>query len=292
MTQSFSSLSDLVSSMNGKPSTNQWDIVCSYTVAQLNQFLQAQYEVGKLAKEVHLSTEREDPLMGTDFTISYNIQFASPQLGFISGRSGFATLEMPIKDGSSYSVTPKGADKPTRTVSIPGGKYSVKAVVPLAAIRGDTGEIKEQGNIIEFSDGGSHDNHVIIHFKNEKGTSYEIVPKSDPQDKDTLETYFLPVLSQYFQTEINEIDYALSTVNNSQPPSGLSVFTPKSFAFASMGDGDSGVLSLYIQTSESNNPPGNASPSFQPGDSQVFPIPKSYTGSIVISNKCETEVRS
>ena len=281
--ESFVSLSDLVSSMNGKPSTNQWDIVCSYTVAQLNQFLQTQYDAGKLAKEVHLSTERQDPLMGTDFTISYDIQFASPKLGFISGRSGFATLTMLIKDGSSYSVTLKGATTPTKTVSIPGGKYSVKAVVPLAAIRGDTGEIKEQGNIIEFSDCGSHDNHVIIHFKNEKGTSYEIVPEPDPQDKDTLVTYFLPVLKQYFQTEINEIDYAVSTVNNSQPTSGLSVFTPKSFAFASIGDDHSGVLSLYIQTSESNNPPGNASPSFQPGDSQVSPIPESYTASIILS---------
>jgi hypothetical protein len=63
-------LQELVTAMNGYPSTNGWDIVCSYTVAQLNQFLQTQYDAGKLAKKVSLSTECQDPLMGTDFTIS------------------------------------------------------------------------------------------------------------------------------------------------------------------------------------------------------------------------------
>lgn len=279
----MSILQDLVKDMNGKPSTNQWDIVCSYTVSQLNKFLQAHYDAGKLAKEIKLSTERQDPLTGDNFTISYDIKFASPVLSFISGRSEFATLTMPINNGSSYSIIPQGATQPTKTVLIPGDKYSVKAVVPLAAISGDTGEIVEQGKVIEFSDGKVHDNYVIVHFKNEKGTSYEIVPLPDPKDKDPLVTYFLPVLAQYFLTEINEVDYALSTVNNTSPDSGLSIFTPKSFVFASMGNGDDGALSLYIQTVESNNPPGNASPSFQPGDVSVSPIPDNYTASIILS---------
>ncbi|MEH2000979.1 MAG: hypothetical protein V7L00_19895 [Nostoc sp.] len=50
------------------------------SLSESNQFLQTQYDAGKLAKQVSLSTERQDPLMGTDFTISYDIQFASPKL--------------------------------------------------------------------------------------------------------------------------------------------------------------------------------------------------------------------
>lgn len=284
MTQSLPNLDELVKSMSGFPCTNNWDIVCSYTIDQLNQFLQTQYDAAKLAKEVKVSTEKQDPITGDDFTISYNIQFASPKVSFISGVSGSVTLEMPINDGSSYSVTSNGTTRPPQT--IPGNTYSVQAVVPLAAINGDTGEITEQGNIIEFSNGKVHDNHVIIHFNNEKGATFAIDPKPDSKDTDILVTYFLPALVTYFQTEINEVDYALSTVNNTPPASGLSSFTPKSFVFASMGDEsekETGVLSIYIQTCESGNPPGSAIPSFQPGDTSTFPIPSSYTASIILS---------
>lgn len=289
MNQNHPKLSDLVNVMNGKSSTNLWDIVCSYTIDQLNDFLKYQYDAGKLAKEVKLSTKRHDDLYETDFTINYDIKFGSPVLKFISGRSGFATLTIPINDGSSYSLTPEENTQPTKTKSIPGGQYSVEAVVPLAAISGDTGEIVEPGKVIKFSDGKKEEKHVILHFKNTKGTSYQIVPTPNKDYKDSLVTYFLPVLINYFQTEVNEIEYALSTVNNQMPTEGLTVFTPKSFVFASMGDGEDGVLSLYIQTAESQNPQGNPSPSFQPGDVAMFPIPSGYAASIILSRSLITK---
>ena len=89
-------LSELVSSMKAVPSTNNWDIVTSYSEAQLNDFLAKQYDAGKLAKTVEVSTTQESLLYGTKFTIDYTINFESPKLSFIQGRSGFATLEMPI----------------------------------------------------------------------------------------------------------------------------------------------------------------------------------------------------
>ncbi|MBF0423136.1 MAG: hypothetical protein HQL73_09095 [Magnetococcales bacterium] len=289
MAATYPTLPDLVKSMNGVPTTNQWDIVCSYTVAQLNAFLTAQYQAGKLAKEIKLSTKRQDPLTGAIFTISYDIQFASPKLTFMTGRSGFGYLTMPINNGSSYSVTPDGAIKPTKTAPIPGGIYSVQATVPLAAIQGDTGSVIEQGQVVYFSDGKPEDNHVIIHFKNAKGTLYKILPEPDPKDKDVLVTYFLPVLDQYFQDDVSEVDYALASVNNTPAPVGQTALTPKSFAFASTGEGDAGVLSLYIQTKESGNPPGNPAPSFQPGDTATFPIPQGYTASLIFANDLITK---
>ncbi|WP_027086556.1 hypothetical protein [Cohnella panacarvi] len=286
MTTTYPELNDLVRIMEGRPSTNGWDVVCSYTVKQLNDFLESQYQAGKLAKDVVLSTVRVDPIWSDNFEIQYDIRFASPVLSFITGRSGFAMLTMPINEGSIVTIITK--DK-KREIQIPGGKYSVQAIVPLAAIKGDTGEVIEYDNVVTFSDGNPHDNHIIVHFKSEKGTLYQIVPAPDPQDQDILVTYFLPVLKEYFQTNIRAIDYALSSINNKRPQSGETILTPKSFVFASTGDGDDGVLSLYIQTNESGNPPGNPSPSFQPGDVASCPVPNGYTASIILSNRLMTQ---
>lgn len=280
----YPQLAELTSAMEGVPSTNGWDVACSYNASQLNTFLAAQYDAGKLAHEVQLSVERQDPLSGASYTIGYDIRFDTPKLSFIAGRSGFAQLVMPIDDGSSYSVTPQGATHPTKSTSIPGGTYSVTAIVPLGAVNGTTGEVSEQGSIITFSDDVAHQNSVILHFKTAGGTVYGITPTPGPADVDALVTYFLPVLQQYFQTQVDEVDYVLATVTNDQPPAGETVLTPASFAFASMGDGDLGVLSLYIQTKESGNPPGNAFPSFQPGDTAMFPIDDAHTASIILSN--------
>jgi hypothetical protein len=283
-------LVELVQAMHSEPTTNQWDIVCSYNVEQLNNFLLAQYDAGSLAREIQLSTDREDPLSGSKYTIRYHIQFASPKLSFVSGRSGYASLIMPIIEASSYSILPEGSDKPTRTIEIPAGKYSIHAIVPLAAICGDTGKVVEQGGIIEFNDSKEHDTHVIIHFRNEKGTTYAIKPDPEPKDRDPLVTYFLPVLSEYFQTKISENDYALSTLNNKVPSSGQTVLTPSSFVFTSMGDDEDGVLSLYIQTKESGNPPGSLSPAFQPNDQSMSPIPIGYSASLILSNSLVNKV--
>lgn len=271
-------LQKLVDTMNGHDSTNQWDIVCSYSVAQLNHFLQLQYDANKLAKEVKLSTLRNDPFTGDKFHIDYDIHFASPALSFISGRSGFAKLKMEIREGSSYTIR-----ESKKKTDIPAGKYSIASIVPLASIAGDTGTITGAEHIIEFSDGKKQEQHIILHMKNIDGATFQIVPTPDPKDKDPLETYFLPVLANYFKTEIQEIDYALTSVNN-EKQSGKVVLTPKSFVFASAGTNSGGALSLYIQTEGSKNPPGNPNPSFQPGGMQITPIPTGYTASVILSS--------
>lgn len=279
----YPQLSDLVNQMKNNPSTNGWDVVCSYNVVQLNDFLKSQYDAGSLVTRFQQAIDRQDPLYGVDITISYDIQLGTPILAFTSGVTGQGTLTMPILDGSSYAVGPKGSP-PVKTTTIPGGKYSIQATVPLAAINGTTGEVVEAGNIVTFSDGDVHDNHVIIQFNNEKGASFLIQPVPDPADQDPMETYFLPAISQYFQDKVSAIDYALVAVNNSKPTDGASVLTPKSFIFHTAADNNTdGVLSLYIQTIESGSDPGDLSPNFQPGGSSVYPIPEGYTASLVLS---------
>jgi hypothetical protein len=279
----YPSEADLVQAMNGVPTTNQWDVVCSYNAAQLNAFLSAQYAANRLASEVKLTTQRKDPLSGADYTIDYDVHFASPVLSFLAGRSGYAKLDMPIMSGS-YKVTPAGATQPTLTKDIPANTYTVSTIVPLASIEGTSGAVTEQGKIVVLGDGSAAQQSIILHFQTTGGTVFSIAPAPSPSDTDALVTYFLPVLAQYFQTEVSEIDYALAAVNNRTPTAGDTVLTPKSFAFASVGGDDVGVLSLYIQTAESGNPPGNPAPSFQPGDGQMLPIPANYTASIILSN--------
>ncbi len=283
-TSPYLTVTQLNAAMQGVPSTNLWDVVCSYTVDKLNDFLAAQYDAGQLATEVKLSTQRADPLTGESFTIKYDIFFGTPKMSFVAGRSGYAQLDMPIEDGSSYSVWPQGATEPSSTTEIPGGTYSVVAVVPLAAVDGTTGEVAPDDSAVTFSDGDTTDSHVVIHFKTEKGTTYNIVPAPDSSQTDPLETYFLPVLAQYFQDDVDEVDYAVASVNNHKPTEGDTVLTPKSFVFSSWASETSGVLSLYIQTEESGNPQGNLAPSFQPGDTQIPPVPAGYDASIILSN--------
>lgn len=280
----YPQMSELVAAMQGVPSTNQWDVVCSYNGSQLNAFLAAAYDAGKLVKNVQLSTTRSDPITDVNYTYAYSINFGTPALSFITGRAGFCTVTMPIEAGSSYSITAAGQSTPLKTVQVPGGTYSLQAIVPLGAVSGTDGSVSEHGNIVAVG-AAQTPSAVILHFKTAGGTVYSIVPRPGPGDIDPMETYFLPVVSQYFQNEVDELDYVLATVNSHLPAAGETVLTPKTFAFTSTGEGEDGVLSLYIQTKESGNPPGNPSPSFQPGDASVIPIPAGHSASIILSNQ-------
>jgi hypothetical protein len=283
MSLKYPSLKALVSAMEGASCTNRWDVVCSYGAAQLNKFLAAQYDAKKIASRIQPKTQRSDPLTGQDYTIDYDIEFASPVLSFVPGRSGYANLSMLITSGS-YSVTPAGEPKPVLTKKIPASTYTVNAVVPLASLNGTTGKVSQQGDIVTLSDGGRDEHFVILHFKTAGGTSFKITPEPGPKEKDALVTYFLPVLKEHFENDVKEIDYALTSINNKPPDRGETILTPSSFAFASAGDADTGILSIYVQTVESGNPPGNASPSFQPTDAQMLPIPEGHSASIILSN--------
>ncbi|RXS80452.1 hypothetical protein EST92_17560 [Streptomyces sp. TM32] len=282
-------LTELVSAMNGQPTANEWDIVVSYSEGQLNDFLKKRYEQGELVELVSISTTGTNPITGDDFRIDYTVNFQTPTMNFILGRADVVRLTMPIGAGSRYAVTPAGAEKPSRSAEIPDG-YSVVAIVPLAALSGDAGDVVDQGNVVRFEHGGPSTRHVVLHFRNDsKGTVFQVQPPpGQGPPGDILTTYFLPKLSEYFQNEVAEVAYVLAGVDNSQPSKDAKLFTPKSFAFASTGEEGAGCLSLFIQTAESGNPAGNAAPSFQPGGRQMSPVPTGYTASIILSHDLVT----
>jgi hypothetical protein len=279
----YPQLDQLVNNMKNVSSIDEWDVACSYTIDRLNAFLAAHYAQGKLASHVKSSTTRRNFGDHKEFIISYDIRLGSPTLSFIAGRSGFATLSMPIDEGSFFSVVAKGGTAPAERTEIPGATYTIRAVVPLAAVNGDTGTIADVGDIVTFSDTRVHENAVIVHFRRDKGATFSIHPQPQDDLSEPL-TSLLPVLEEYFKTQVSEVDYALASVNNRMPSAGATVLTPASFVFTTMGEGDTGVLSVYVQTRESGNPPGSATPFFKPGGRAIPPIPHGRTASIILAN--------
>jgi hypothetical protein len=274
-------LPDLVNLMNGQPTTNGWDVLCSYSMSHINTLLKSKYDAGKLVNEVKFSTDRQDPLTQTELNIAYDVLFGAPSLSFIAGSSGNATLTMPIS-GGSYTITEKGSAT-GRTSAIPANTYSIQGVFPLAAVNGTTGQVSQKGDVIVFDDGKTEESHVIIHFRNEKGANFKILPKPDPSRIDILETFFLPVLNQHFIDDVQEIDYSMAYVNNAPAQNGDRIFSPNAFVFATMGGDPDGVLSIYIQTKESGNPMGDPDPAFQPSNKEALPVPDGYTASLILS---------
>ncbi|MFJ7904256.1 hypothetical protein ACIQ6V_27860 [Streptomyces sp. NPDC096198] len=283
------SISDLVSKMNGVRSTNKWDVVVSYSVKELNDFLKAAYAEDKLVSSVTLASENAvyDIRTKKYWVDTYKINFKTPTLDFVLGQRGMARLVMPIGDGSSLVSQPyadKELKNPGEAVKsdLPGGgKYSVVAMVPLAVISGNK-KVADQGNVVKFEGTTPSDYHIALHFKNLDGTAFQVTP--EPTDDDPDMSSVIPMLVKHFQTKVSEVSYVLTGVNNRKPAEGNVLLTPKSFAFASTGDKDAGCLSLFINVDQSGNDPGNPAPSFQPGDQQVSPIPSGYTASIILSD--------
>lgn len=287
----YSSMKDLVETMNGNDSTNGWDAVCSYTVKQLNAFLKKSYEEKKLVTNLSFEVEKVDELFDIKYSVKYEIKLASPTLRFIAGESGKAILTMPMESGTSQVVSEQTG--PKDPVEIPQNKYSIECVIPLASITGRNetdATLVPHGEAVEFIEGDSEQAHIILNFSNSNSATYKIMPKPDPEDS-TFDANFRNAVADYFIYNVSEIDYALAAVNNDLPPDSENItLTPKSFVFDSSGKEESGVLSLYIQILEGKSEPGKLNPSFQPGDTSILPIPQGFTASLILSYGLMTKV--
>lgn len=274
----YPSLDVLLAAMRGTSCTNEWDVVTSYAADRLNQVLRAQYDAKKLVEHITIATSGIDPITGDGFPLTVTLSLGAPLLQFIAGESGKCVLTMPVQ-ASTYTI----AQKPPQP--IPADVYDIVATLPIAAINGDTGKVSQAGDVITFSDGAPHQCHVIMHFKSTVDTTY-VIKARDGQTRptdDILKLYVVPKLESWFSDNVKEIDYALTSLSN-QTPQGDVVLQPRSFVFASAGEGGTGVLSLYIQTVGSGNPPGNPHPSFQPGGKEMLPVPAGHTASLIFAH--------
>ncbi|MCC2280964.1 hypothetical protein LKL35_37260, partial [Streptomyces sp. ET3-23] len=106
-------------------STNNWDVVASYSVDQLNDFLKKAHAGNKLVSQVTLNPAPVyDRHTKKYYTDTYKIIFQAPTIEFLLGQRGVARLVMPIGEGSTYTTKEKDAPGPGETTKLPGGKYS------------------------------------------------------------------------------------------------------------------------------------------------------------------------
>ncbi|HLM66195.1 MAG TPA: hypothetical protein VK358_01650 [Longimicrobium sp.] len=277
-------LAELLALMNNNPSTNKWDVVCSYTLDSINAYLQAEQQASPLPSTLTLKTSLS--FFGQTYPLTYDLVLGTPLLSFSAAQSGVATLTIPIEPSSTWSAP----TAPVTSGQVPTG-LSVQITTPLGAVTGAEMQTPLPSQTqITFEGTGSQSYQIVLDFAtglNGTTAKISIVPPPPPDAQDVWDTTLLPALTTYL-SELRNVYYVLGAVSDTPPPAGTLALTPKSFAFDTWAsaDGMSGVLSIFIQTHESNNPPGAAGAPFEPGNGNVVsPVPSGYTASLILSNQ-------
>lgn len=265
---------------SGTSATNGWDIVCSYGVDALNKVLKDGHSNGRIAEKVTFKVDRKNPLSHLHSTITFNLVLDAPTLDFIAGLNGYCNLTMPISSGQYKSVDDAG--NVLDSGNLPDG-YSIVATVPLAATFGDTAtSASTAGTVIDFE--ADTTSSMVIHFKAGASSNTKFTvsgPTPGPDSYDLIYTYLVPGIEHYFSTEVAELDYCLAALTNKASNTSDMTIAPKSFIFGS----DTGILSLYIQTTNSKNPQGDLNPLFAPGGVEMLAVPDDKTASLIFSKQ-------
>lgn len=288
-----SPLAQLVTKMKGWNSTNGWDVVTSYSVEQLNAFIKDQYATMATDIEtIDISQSVYDSDCNVILTYEFSFTLTSPVLEFTKANDR-VKICMSFGEGSFYRIiTPWG--KKRKEHPFPSGS-SLEAVLPINVMRGTIGSLPADESedttgkrIFTFTAGEESSYDIVLSFQSKEAT-FTLASGTNSPDKVTFETLLLIALEQYFQSGSSVFSFRLAGINNYKPASGSTLLTPKSFAFAICDQDGAGCLSLYIQTEQSGNGPGNATPSFQPGDTACSPIPEDYEASLIFSNSLMRE---
>ncbi|KAI0852848.1 hypothetical protein F5Y00DRAFT_258103 [Daldinia vernicosa] len=273
---SLPSLGKLAEGMKGSGKTEKWDVVVSYSMAQLNDVLQKLWKSDSASKKVEFSVEREGP-GHSKYCTKFNITLAAPTLSFTLSKN--ACLKMDLS-GTYHDQT---ATETYPDETIPPGYY-FEANVPIVCVSAD-GNSKEMGEVLAFDSNKANERlHVVFSFDSTKDTSavFDVKRKAGVPDTDTFvntSKYFEKWIKANWQT----IKYSLAEVAPTQED-GTQVLTPEHVAFTvyPTSDGSSGCLSLYIKTKDSGNQDGEATTVFRLSDGESIPIPSDHTASIII----------
>ncbi|HCC08357.1 MAG TPA: hypothetical protein DEP72_09405 [Clostridiales bacterium] len=285
----------LLKDMSGHSSTNKWDIVCCYQEDIVNNLLKEKYKQGTLVTDIKISGSYEDPFSGT-ILFESDLKLHEPELQFDSEKKNVSRLIMPIAEGTC-SLTQK--DNPANVKKYIIDPYILQLVcdVPLAATSGDTkavhdGDVHDGKTPITFDKGSNTEHKIFLHFSNSTDTTFDIVPIPGNEDaakkqeifQENIRPEIIKLIATFFKEEVDEINYAMGGISNIDQP-GVKTILPKSFIFSVFKPEQNsvGCLSLYIQSDDSGNGPGDINPSFQPNGSVTSPIPDGYTASIILS---------
>ena len=225
----------------GQSVCENWDMVCSYNLADLNRLLNAAAGTEKVS--VPFSGTGVDPEGGQNFTITGTAVLDQPQLQFLA--DGRCQVTMPISGGSYYYTNQGQPPMPTQQI---GAGYSIVAAVPLYAIKAN-GTAAQQGDGVVVFDPATGPVSLVLHFKTQgTGTDWSIAPVPPIG---SYMAYLLQAVQDYFEQHVDEIDYALAGLNPA-PAAGDDAVTPVAFTFAThtTSDGTS-MLALFIAAGQS-----------------------------------------
>lgn len=274
------SYGDLLSALEGVVgATNEWDIVCSYSIDALNAVLSSAHQSNKIVTSIQLSVTHKDIAPPHSlYVTNYNLNIGAPSLEFAPGSGGSAILTMPILSSSNLQITDSQGAL-LETDNIPAG-YSLVANVPLASITGNNTVTSGSGVIVLDP---SNTTNIVLHFSSAL-TNFSISPTPDQSTSvgnALCNSDLFAGITEYFRTKVNDIDYCLAQLSASaNNPSGITI-RPSSFVFATQQN----ILSLFVQTTNSGNGPGNPNPAFQPNGREVLPVPQGMTASLLFSRQ-------
>ena len=271
---------------NGKDMTAGWDVVVNYPLDQINAFMAANYTNGTIAKDIKFQLNFQDPITGSKSLLIFDLELAVPKLAFQV--DGDASLQVPISSGSWQGFSPDGKTPLGAKQVWPDG-YTIQITAPLAGLQAATGSIIDKGTSITFSDGKKDENHVIIHFASSKSSSKITPAPASTDPRGAVITIVGSQILRYFQG-LDDINYAIASVNNNKPVSGETMLTPKEMVFNVFkdenSDAGSGTLSCFMNVTQFSTPTGNLSPNpwgAMTGEA-ADPVAPGYNAGIILSN--------
>ncbi|KAH7885569.1 hypothetical protein F5I97DRAFT_1414257 [Phlebopus sp. FC_14] len=293
------SLANTVDKMATKASaTLNWDVVVNYSVPAINGLLAETFksESTKQIKDIEFDIAVPNPFKhGETVPIHYKFGLAAPLLSFNPrGTEGpTCDLSFPIVWGT---VAVKGGD----TDTVPSGLYTL--VFGALNLRTASGtavtDPKSDDQSYVFHD--SKEGYVVIDLPTSKSLTVNI--SIDEASKATHVTNidsYIPFITVSIQKLLHnhgkyqDIRYEIARVNSHTPPPDMMQLKPKSFRFDAFlpsdtaKPGDIGVLSIFIQTRDTNH--GTQNDLSTAWEAQwrtsllCSPIPEGETSSIILN---------
>lgn len=305
MTSQTQSFDDLVTSMKGKDTLSDWDVLVSYSIVQINILLAERAEQLGLHKALHWrAPDKSKYRQSTMQFVRQNtdrLQFVGP-FGKIRGYYIFdVTLLKPtiaFVDTSNQitvtcGITGTMVDEETQdSMKVPSG-YKCEISTSLVNVEGEwhatdgwqpspdaaTATSKPANNWITFLEKDSNKARgVCIDFTNSKITLRG-------SDSTSMNTMMREYLDEYF-TKIAGLRYCLAAVSNHIDTSDAKshVLKPTTFCFTVMPD----VLMTWIGVqggpANGKRPSKESTLYFAPDSRVVSPIPKNHTASVIFSH--------
>lgn len=254
--------------------TSKWDMVTSYAIDKLNAVLAENYDNAEAPKSLTFEVPLGFPALGiaaNKFTVTLSLDRPTLQFHPEDGRQNGCELTIPITGGTIDG--PVSPLLPQR--EIPPNSYAIKITAPLASIAGSDKTITDQGEVVNFNGDDNDEHKIFFNITKDDRTTCAIVtregavPQTDSPFGERNQNAVADALRTYFTETVSGISYELGSIRQSKQQNGGRLLQPERFVLVTQTSGNDAVLSVYMKVAGSENPAGDAHPSFQAGAAHV-----------------------